>query len=85
LAYSLSYKRSVTKDLKRIDKKQVRRILESLEKKLQHDPLSAGKALGGEFDGLGRIRLGDYRAIYSVSGNEVIILRIAHRKESYRK
>jgi mRNA interferase RelE/StbE len=85
LAYRLSYKKSVTKDLKRIDKKQLKRILESLEKKLQHDPLSAGKALAGEFEGLCRIRVGDYRAIYAISESEVIVLRIAHRKESYRK
>lgn len=84
MAYRLSYKKSVTKDLKRIDKKQLKRILESLEKKLQHDPRSAGIALAGEFEGLCRIRIGDYRAIYAVSGNEVIVLRIAHRKESYR-
>ena len=84
MAYKPSYRKSVIKDLRKIDKTQIKRILESLEKKLIHDPLSAGLALTGEFKGLYRIRIGDYRAIYSVSENNVLILRIAHRKESYR-
>lgn len=84
MAYRLSYKQSVTKDLRRIDKAQIPRILEALEKRLRSDPRAAGKALAGEFQGLHRIRVGDYRAIYAVSGNDVIVLRIAHRKESYR-
>lgn len=31
-----------------------------------------------------RLRAGDYRVLFDVEGNEVVIYRILHRKESYR-
>jgi mRNA interferase RelE/StbE len=31
-----------------------------------------------------RMRAGDYRALFEVAGDQVIIYRILHRKESYR-
>jgi len=84
LEYNISYKKSVAKDLKRIDKVEVVKILDSLEDKLKQDPQTAGKALIGEFKGLFRLRIGNYRVIYSIMDGEVLILRIAHRKDSYR-
>ncbi|MDI6733388.1 MAG: type II toxin-antitoxin system RelE/ParE family toxin [Planctomycetota bacterium] len=32
-----------------------------------------------------RFRIGDYRVIFDVKGDELIILRIGHRREIYRK
>jgi len=32
-----------------------------------------------------RIRIGDYRIRYDIEGNKVILLRILHRKDIYRK
>jgi len=31
-----------------------------------------------------RMRAGDWRALFEVAGNRVIVYRILHRKESYR-
>ena len=43
------------------------------------------KALRGE-PGLLRVRVGDYRVIYTVEDNILLVLvvRIAHRREAYR-
>ena len=42
--------------------------------------------LKGKFAGLRKFRVGDYRIIFSIIETEtVLILRIAHRKEVYRK
>ena len=84
MANKISYKRSVVKDLKRIDKAEVVNILDSLEEKLKQGPQTAGKPLTGEFKGLYRLRIGNYRVIYSIMDEDVLILRIAHRKDSYR-
>jgi mRNA interferase RelE/StbE len=83
LAYKLFYKSSVSKDLKRLHKDEVRRILEGIEERLVSNPYS-GKALKGDFKGCYRYRFGDYRVIYSVSEQKVLVLRIGHRKEVYR-
>ena len=36
------------------------------------------------FDPPYRLRVGDYRVLFDVEGEEIIIYRILHRKESYR-
>jgi mRNA interferase RelE/StbE len=83
LAYKLSYKSSVSKDLKHLQKDETRRILSGIEERILLNPLS-GKPLKGDFRGCYRYRFGDYRVIYSVINEEVIILRIGNRKDVYK-
>ncbi len=44
-----------------------------------------GKPLAGSYKGLYRFRIGDYRIIYSIEDDKLIIvvLRIRHRKDVY--
>ena len=77
------YKASVTADLKRIDKTRARKLLAKLEKDLGANS-HAGEPLKGEFEGLFKYRIGDYRIIYSKSTEGILVLRIAHRREAYR-
>ena len=84
MAYSVDYKSSVARDIKKLDKSEIKRILNKLEQKLQRDP-NVGEALKGAFAGLFRLRIGDYRAIYSKTRKGSLVLRIAHRKEAYRQ
>jgi mRNA interferase RelE/StbE len=83
LAYRVSYKSSVAGDLKRLDKGEIRRILVGIEGRLPAAP-RAGKALKGEFRGCFRYRFGDYRVIYTIVHEEILILRIGNRKDVYR-
>lgn len=79
MAYNIVYKSSVKRDLKKLGKAQVRRVLDKLEKDLSDKP-HRFPALKGEFAGLHRYRVGDFRVIFAILGNDVLILRIAHRK-----
>jgi len=81
--YKLSYKSSVAKDLKRLHKDEIKRILHGIEEKIVLNPFQ-GKALKGEFRGCHRYRFGDYRVIYTIKNQEILVLRIGHRKEIYR-
>ena len=83
MAYRIEYKSSVIHDLKRLDKSTARRIIEDLEEELSSDP-DCGEALSGQFKGLFKLRIGDYRAVYSKTKDGVIILRIGHRSKVYR-
>lgn len=83
MEYRIVYKKSITKDLKVIDKTRLKGIVDSIEKKLIKNP-RAGTMLAGEFKGLYRIRIGDYQVIYSILESEVLVLRIAHRKDVYK-
>lgn len=83
MEYNITYKSSVKKDLKKIDKKELLRILNEIEDELKKDPL-IGKELKGQFEGLFSYRIGKYRVIYTTVGNTIIILRISHRKDVYK-
>lgn len=84
MEYKVVYKRSVLRDLKKISKVESRAILDQLEKELSRKPDSY-PALKGLFAGLRRLRVGDYRVIYAILENEVLVLRIGHRREVYKK
>ena len=83
MASKVSYKASVTGDLRRLDPPTARRIIQKLEQALTAD-LHAGVPLTGEFHGLFKYRVGDYRVIYTNIPDGVLVLRIAHRKDAYR-
>ena len=83
MAASIEYKASVEGDLRRLDPKQRRRGMAKLERDLRGGAIGA-EPLKGEFAGLHRIRVGDYRAIFARAAQGYLVLRIAHRRETYR-
>ena len=85
MAYKITYKSSVEKDLRKIDKPQVIRIIDKIENELVKYP-GKDKELSGEFKGLYSYRIGDYRVIYTIlqKRKTILILRIGHRKEIYK-
>ncbi len=76
------YKSSVARDLKKIDPKDKQRILQQIEEILGSDP-KRGEALHGEFYGLLKLRVGDYRVVYTPAGKDALVLRIKHRSKAY--
>ena len=82
MSFKIAFKKSVARDLKRIDKKQVGRILNKIEAELPNKA-EAFPVLSGKFSGLRKFRVGDYRVIYSVIGDTALILRITHRRQAY--
>ncbi len=84
-AYSVQIKHSATRDLARIARQERERIVYTIDR-LGEQP-HAGYPLKGALRGLRRIRVGDYRVIYEVLDNELVVLviRVAHRREAYRR
>jgi mRNA interferase RelE/StbE len=83
LASKVEYKSSVAKDLRRLDRKEAKRVLRELEAALRADP-DSGEPLKGRFGGLLKLRIGDYRVIYARTEDGVLVLRIGHRRSVYR-
>jgi len=83
LSYKIAFKKSVGRDLKRISKDQTDNILKKIEEELP-EKADSYPSLTGKFAGLKKCRVGDYRIIYSLIGDTVLILRIRHRREAYR-
>lgn len=84
MAYRIVYKKSVHRDLKKLDKHEASNILDQIENNLLEHP-SSFPVLKGKFSGLRKYRVGDYRVIYVILEEDVVILRIGHRKEIYKK
>jgi len=83
LSYKIAFKKSVSRDLKKIGKDQAERILREIEEKLP-EKADTFPSLTGRFTGLRKFRVGDYRVIYAIIEDTALILRISHRRESYR-
>lgn len=86
MSYSVKWHEKAVEDLKGVDKKSAKGLLERLKNYLPEDPLSLGKPLKGIFKGLYRYRFGDYRVIYSIDRKEntILILRVGKRKDIYK-
>lgn len=71
------------KDFEKLPKSDARRIVEALQK---YDELRLGdvKPLKGPFKSKYRLRVGDYRVLFSREGSEVIVERVLHRRNAYR-
>jgi mRNA interferase RelE/StbE len=84
LVYKIVYKKSVHRDLKKLDKQEASNILDQIENSLSEHPASF-PVLKGKFSGLRKYRVGDYKVIYVILEADVVILRIGHRREVYKK
>lgn len=83
MTYKIAFKKSVARDLKKIGRERSTKILEKIEKELS---TKAGRypELKGQFSGLRKCRIGDYRVIFAIINDTVLITRIRHRKEVYK-
>ena len=85
MSYHLFYHPDVTKDLAQLPKNIKNRIGKAIEARLINDPFNYGDPLKRSLQSFRKLRVGDYRVIYKVEGNQVIVLKIGHRKEVYEK
>jgi mRNA interferase RelE/StbE len=83
-SYKVTFKASVAKDLKRLDRLAAHRVLRAVESLRENPfPTSSKKLIGSEHTF--RIRVGDYRIIYELQRNVlvVLIIDIGHRPKIY--
>lgn len=83
-SFKVSVKQSVAKDLRRIPKKEVARILERIEAlAVEPRPPEAEKLSGQQKY---RLRQGVYRIIYEIKDEElvVVVIKVGHRRDVYK-
>lgn len=84
--YSVIFTPEAEDELEKVEPQVAQRILNKVGwlvancESLDHKPLSGG------FKGLSRLRVGDYRVIYSIDSNSrrINILFIGHRRDIYK-
>jgi addiction module RelE/StbE family toxin len=81
--FELIFTKEFLKRLKRLDRQTQIRILREL--KILEDKPFAGKQSVGRLSGLKSFRINDYRIIYQVSEQTIVIRTVGHRKKVYDK
>ena len=83
--YRIEYVSEIEHSLKKVPKNILIRIKKAIEERLKTNPKEYGKSLKGNLAGLRRLRVGDYRIIYRVFEEKVLVLIIAidDRKSVY--
>jgi mRNA interferase RelE/StbE len=82
LTCNVNYKSSVISDLRKMEKDLARRIVDAIENDLANSP-EKGQPLEGNFKGLYKYRVGSHRIIFARTGEDILVLRIGHRKKVY--
>ncbi|MBI4548151.1 MAG: type II toxin-antitoxin system RelE/ParE family toxin [Ignavibacteriae bacterium] len=84
--YKLLYKKPVAKEIQRLPKQIQKRLKLKLEWFIsQTDPLQFAEPLTKPADAQYRFRVGNYRILFDVESQNIVILHIQHRKDVYRK
>ena len=81
--YKVVFTQRALKDLENIDRGVQNRIATKL-KEYAKDPIKYSRKLTHSKIGGYRFRIGDYRVVFDIGGNDVVILRIRHRKSVYK-
>ena len=82
--YKIEIKKSAAKELSKLPKKELTKIVEKIQS-LSDEPRPDGcKKLSG--DEKYRIRIGNYRVLYSIEDDILIVyvVKVGHRKEIYK-
>lgn len=80
----IEWTEGAVRDLEKLDRQVVRRVLRKLDWFSKNFARVVPEPLSGEFKGTYKLRVGDWRVIYTVEGNVMIIQSVGHRREIYK-
>ena len=84
MKYRLIYTHRAIRDIDTLDTSIKRRIGKTLLRN-ESDPLQHAEPLKQSELGSYRFRIGDYRVVFDIEGDEIVILRVGHRRDIYRR
>lgn len=84
MSYKLLYTKTALDDIRKLDFITKKRIKKKLEE-YAVIPLVCAKKLTRISLGSYRWRIGNYRVVFDIKGKNVVVLRIGHRREIYKK
>ena len=84
MKYRLVYTHRAIRDLDELDASVKQRIGKTLLR-YELDPLQHAESLKQSELGSYRFRIGDYRVVFDLDRDQIIILRVGHRREIYRR
>lgn len=82
--YKLFYTRTALGDIGKLDLVSKKRIKKKIEQ-YALEPIASAKKLVRFSIGSYRWRIGNHRVVFDIHGRNIVILRIGHRREIYKK
>ncbi|WP_027370941.1 type II toxin-antitoxin system RelE family toxin [Desulfovermiculus halophilus] len=88
MSWTILYHHAIEDDLESVGRSAARRIVRAIDAKLARAPLQFGSPLSGNLADFRKLRVGDYRVVYQVHENKVVVFVLAvgprRDKEIYR-
>ena len=84
MKYELLYTKHVARDIFRLNQIAKER-LRTTSVQYAQSPFDYAKKMADPALGTYRFRIGEYRVIFDVEGNKIVVLRVGHRREIYRE
>lgn len=85
MSFEFIFTKKAVSDMAHMDTVVKKRVAKKIQQLTVYDELTAiAKPLSGNLIGLHRIRIGQYRLICEILKDEVVVLRVQHRKDIYR-
>ena len=83
-AYDIGWTRTAKRALEGLPEKVATAAVEFIYGTLADNPQRVGKPLRFDLEGLHSARRGDYRIIYRIDDDHVVIIAVEHRADAYR-
>lgn len=84
MGYKLVYTKRAVRDIKKLDPVAGKKLKKALER-LQKRPFYYGKKLISEKLGKYKFRVGNYRVVFDIDRKKIVVLRVGHRREIYKR
>ena len=86
MRYSIEFRPAVLESMKRLSKREQRRIKKKIDDLAENLPDPATTKMKGN-NTFHRIRAGDYRIVYEIHEDRFVILvvKVGHRKDVYKR
>ena len=86
MRYFVEFRPAVLKSMKRLPKRELRRIKKKIDDLAENLPDPATTKMKGN-NTFHRIRAGDYRIVYEIHEDRLVILvvKVGHRKDVYKR
>ncbi|MBU0699618.1 MAG: type II toxin-antitoxin system RelE/ParE family toxin [Proteobacteria bacterium] len=79
----IKWNQGAIEDLEKLDKPVAQRILKKIDWLSENFEKVTPEHLSGQFKGTFKLRIGDWRVVYTVKGETLVIQFIGHRRDIY--
>lgn len=84
MRHRLVYTQRAVRDIQGLDPEIKERLGKALLRYAE-EPLHYAEKLTQSTLGSYRFRIGDYRVVFDIEGSEIVVLRVGHRREIYKR